>query len=99
MSQFQVEAEKTIDRYLFNSALENHALMGLAAQIGKLSEYNMKGRNTEESDLLKKECLENVLYYVAEMSASHNWSMEDLAEESLKRHGVYAMYSLKRPRL
>lgn len=94
-----MEAEKTIDRYLFNSALENHALMGLAAQIGKLSEYNMKGRNTEESDLLKKECLENVLYYVAEMSASHNWSMEDLAEESLKRHGVYAMYSLKRPRL
>ncbi len=87
MSQFQVETEKSVDRYLFNSALENHAIMGLSAQIGRLSEYSMKGRNTEETDILKKEGLGNVLYYVAEMCTAHNWSMEDLAEESLRRHG------------
>jgi len=92
MSEFQVEAEKTVDRYLFNSALENHAIMGLSAQIGRLSEYNMRGRNTEETDILKKEGLGNVLYYVAEMCASHNWSMEDLAEESLRKHGNCLTY-------
>lgn len=89
MSQFQLAAEKTIDRYLFNSALENHAVMGLSAQIGRLSEQSMEGKHTSDSDILKKEYLGNVLYYAAEMCIAHNWSMEDLAEESLKKYGQF----------
>lgn len=92
MSEFQLNTEKTVDRYLFNSALENHAIMGLSAQIGRLSEYSMEGKHTKDTDILKKEGLGNVLYYVAEMCIAHNWSMEDLAEESLRKHGNCLTY-------
>jgi hypothetical protein len=49
----------------------------------------MEGKHTSDSDILKKEYLGNVLYYAAEMCIAHNWSMEDLAEESLKKYGQF----------
>ncbi len=84
-----MESAKSIDRYMFNSALENHAIMGLSAQIGRLSEYSLRGERTEEAELLKKDVASNLLFYIAELSTAFDWSMEDLAEMSLEKHGRF----------
>lgn len=37
LNEYQVETSKTIERYFFNSAMEEHALHGMATELGKLN--------------------------------------------------------------
>ena len=87
LSEYQVEAGKHIDRFIFNRALEEDALHGMATELGALNSYYLQNSKEDPDGLdgLKQDRLGGLLIHISEMCIAHNWSMEDIAERSLRR--------------
>ncbi len=87
LNEYQVETSKTIERYFFNSAMEEHALHGMATELGKLNALYLREQqgSKEDQEQLKRNRMGDMLRYFAEYCTAHNWSMDDIAQESLHR--------------
>lgn len=90
MSEYQVEVGKHIDRYIFNRALEEDALHGLAAELGALNSYylNDSAKQQGGNDQHKKNRIGEMMFYLAELCQANNYSFEEIAEENLVRRSV-----------
>jgi hypothetical protein len=87
LSEYQVEAGKHIDRFIFNRALEEDALHGMATELGKLNALYLREQqgSKEDQEQLKRNRMGDMLRYFAEYCTAHDWSMDDIAQESLHR--------------
>lgn len=90
MSEYQVEAGKHIDKYIFNRALEEDALHGLAAELGALNSYYLHDdvKYPGGNDQFKKNCIGEIMFYLAELCQANDYSFEEIAEENLTRRSV-----------
>ncbi len=88
LSEYQVESEKSIDRYQFNKIIEEESLCGMATELGKLNAFYIdKGPHMSEEDdnIRRKRCVGGMLFYLNEYCTAHNWSIDRIAEEDLER--------------
>ncbi|OON87618.1 hypothetical protein BXO88_02775 [Oribacterium sp. C9] len=87
LNEYQVEAGKSIDRYFFNNAMEDHALHGMATELGKLNALCLREQQgtNENQEQIKRNRMGDMFWYFAEYCTAHNWSMDDIAQESLHR--------------
>ncbi|MBR1856612.1 MAG: hypothetical protein IJ803_06020 [Oribacterium sp.] len=87
LNEYQVEAGKTIDRYRFNHVMEEHAMHGMATELGRLNGYYLHDKQDlrEDRDIYKRNRIGNLFWYLAEYCTANDWSLEDVARESLSR--------------
>ena len=86
MNKYQELASRTISKDLTNSELCNHALFGLASEVGELHALHQKVYQGHEFDEehAKKEC-GDILWFLAEYCTCHGWDMDDVMDMNIDK--------------
>lgn len=77
VNEYQVLASRTMNRELTEEQELNHALFGIAGEVGEIQSIFQKELQGHPIDLvhLRKEC-GDLLWFIAELHTHYGWDME-----------------------
>lgn len=86
MNEYQEEAKRTINPMLSHNQKVNHALFGMASEVGEIQGiyqklYQGHGLNAEE---MAKE-LGDLLWFIAEYCTVHGFELEEIAQMNIDK--------------
>lgn len=86
MNVYQALASRTVDKRMTNMQMENHALFGLAAEIGELQGIYQKAYQGHAIDYehVKKEA-GDILWFLAEFCTANGFMLEDVAKMNIDK--------------
>jgi len=81
LNEYQEKAKRTINKNLNKLQTEDHALKGLASEVGELNGLYKKvyQGHTLDTNKCKKEC-GDILWMLAEYCTVNNWTLEEIAQ-------------------
>lgn len=84
--EYQQKAARTINQELDQRDVENHALLGMASEVGEIQGLYQKVYQGHEIDdeHLKKE-VGDLLWFVAEFCTCKGWDMGDIGELNIQK--------------
>ena len=102
-NEYQVLASRTMNRELSEEKELNHALFGMASEVGEILSIFQKEMQGHPIDPIhvRKEC-GDLLWFIAELHTHYGWDMEDTMAMNIKKleerfpHGFEAERSLHR---
>lgn len=85
-NEYQELAARTINPRLYDYEIEQHAIHGLAGEVGELHSIYQKcyqGHDFDEEHAKKE--LGDLLWFVAEYCTAMNWELEDVMELNIEK--------------
>ena len=85
-NEYQKLAARTINQNLCIAAQREHALHGMAAEVGELHgifQKVLQGHELDEEHL-KKEC-GDILWMIAEFCTAHGWELEEIMQMNIDK--------------
>ena len=85
-NEYQQKASRTMNWKLSYGDQEQHALHGLASEVGEVHSIYQKQYQGHFIDYehVKKE-IGDVLWFVAELCTANDWLMDEIAEENIRK--------------
>lgn len=85
-NEYQELAARTINPRLYDYEIEQHAIYGLAGEVGELHSIYQKcyqGHDFDEEHAKKE--LGDLLWFVAEYCTAMNWELEEVMELNIEK--------------
>lgn len=84
--EYQELAARTINNELEMFQLHQHALHGMASEIGEIHSIYQKGYqgHTVDKDHIKSE-LGDLLWFIAEYCTSHGWDLDEIMQMNIDK--------------
>lgn len=86
VNEYQELAARTINPRLYDYEIEQHAIHGLAGEVGELHSIYQKcyqGHDFDEEHAKKE--LGDLLWFVAEYCTAMNWKLEEVMELNIEK--------------
>ena len=86
LNEYQKLAARTINPELPTLLMENHAIHGMAGEVGEINSiYQKHYQGHEFNDEHVKKELGDLLWFVAEYCTSKGWNMDDVAQLNIDK--------------
>lgn len=85
-NEYQKLAARTINPSLYSEEVEQHALHGMAGEIGEIHSLYQKAYQGHgfDGEHVKKE-LGDLLWFIAEYCTAMNWELDDVMEKNIEK--------------